>query len=93
MVYLKSLLLQHIDCPKLPFQLKAAEGFKNEAMASFLLNGGERPSAQGGEAAATSGEGFVNVIEGTGRVLLAPVPNIYVNLVNEMRSVIPTSSS
>ncbi len=34
----------------------------------------------------TSGEGFVNVIEGTGRVLLAPVPNIHVNLVNEIRS-------
>lgn len=28
----------------------------------------------------TSGEGFVNVLEGTGRVYLAPVPNLYVML-------------
>lgn len=32
----------------------------------------------------TSGEGLVNVIEGTGRVYLAPVPNVNVNLINEM---------
>lgn len=30
----------------------------------------------------TSGEGLVNVIEGTGRVYLAPVSNLHVNLVN-----------
>jgi len=42
----------------------------------------------------TSGEGFVNVIQGTGRVYLSPVPNVNVNLINEMaaRIVIPSSS-
>ena len=39
-----------------------------------------------------SGEGLLNVIEGTGRVLLAPVPNLYMNLINEVRSAIPVSS-
>jgi uncharacterized protein (AIM24 family) len=37
----------------------------------------------------TSGEGLLNIIEGTGRVWLAPVPNIYVNLVNEVASRMP----
>ncbi len=39
----------------------------------------------------TSGEGLVNVIEGTGRVYLAPVPNIYVSLIDSvaMRMPIP----
>jgi uncharacterized protein (AIM24 family) len=41
----------------------------------------------------TSGEGLLNIIEGTGRVLLSPVPNLYVNLVREVRSGLPTSAS
>ncbi|MBX3728899.1 MAG: AIM24 family protein [Candidatus Sumerlaeia bacterium] len=32
----------------------------------------------------TSGEGLVNVIEGTGRVLIAPVPNIYSSLISNI---------
>lgn len=39
-----------------------------------------------------SGEGLLNVIDGSGRVLLAPVPNLYMNLINEMRSSIPSPS-
>ena len=35
----------------------------------------------------TSGEGFVNVIEGTGRVLIAPVPNLHNNLLGSIASV------
>lgn len=34
----------------------------------------------------TSGEGLVNVIEGTGRVLLAPVANIHVNLIEAIHA-------
>jgi uncharacterized protein (AIM24 family) len=56
------------------------------------LNFSVQKATKGLFSSMTSGEGFVNVIEGTGRVLLAPVPNIYVNLVNEMRSVIPVRS-
>ncbi len=37
-------------------------------------------AAKGLLGAATSGEGIVNVIEGTGRVYIAPVPNVYVSL-------------
>lgn len=33
-----------------------------------------------------SGEGLLNIIEGTGRVLIAPVPNIYQNVVDEVRA-------
>ncbi len=33
---------------------------------------------------AASGEGLVNVIQGTGRVYLAPVPNLHQNLVNTL---------
>ena len=40
----------------------------------------------------TSGEGLVNVIEGTGRVYLAPVPNIYQALVDEVSMRIPMPS-
>jgi len=50
-------------------------------------------AAQGLFSSMTSGEGFVNVIEGTGRVLLAPVPNIHVNLINEMRMATRVSKS
>lgn len=39
----------------------------------------------------TSGEGLVSVIEGTGRVLLAPVPNLYQNLLQRMAGFIPRS--
>jgi uncharacterized protein (AIM24 family) len=40
----------------------------------------------------TSGEGFVNVLEGTGRVYLAPVPNLYVMLQSMMAAMVPTST-
>ena len=30
----------------------------------------------------TSGEGLLNIFEGTGTVLVAPVPNLYQNIVN-----------
>lgn len=33
----------------------------------------------------TSGEGLLNVFSGTGTVLLAPVPNLYQNLINQSR--------
>ncbi len=33
-----------------------------------------------------SGEGLVNVIQGTGRVYLAPVPNLYANLLENLTS-------
>lgn len=42
--------------------------------------------------AAASGEGIVNVIEGTGRVYLAPVPNLYVSLMAQIVSAMPVSS-
>jgi uncharacterized protein (AIM24 family) len=41
----------------------------------------------------TSGEGLVNVFEGTGRVWLAPVPNLYVMLQAMIASAIPTTTS
>mgnify|MGYP001247319094 CR=1 FL=1 len=41
----------------------------------------------------TSGEGLVNVFEGTGRVWLCPVPNLYVMLQNMIVSCIPTQTS
>lgn len=41
----------------------------------------------------TSGEGIVNVIEGTGRVYLAPVPNKYVMLQDMILSMRVSSSS
>lgn len=40
----------------------------------------------------TSGEGLVNVFEGSGRVWLCPVPNLYVMLQHMMASMIPTTS-
>lgn len=41
----------------------------------------------------TSGEGLVNVFEGTGRVWLCPVPNLYVMMQSMMLSMIPTQTS
>lgn len=41
----------------------------------------------------TSGEGIVSVIEGTGRVLIAPVPSVYENLVREVISRMPVPTS
>ncbi len=38
----------------------------------------------------TSGEGLLNVFEGQGTVLLAPVPNRYMSLVGAVRALIPT---
>jgi len=40
-----------------------------------------KKAAKGLLSSAASGEGLVNVIQGTGRVLIAPVPNLYQNLV------------
>lgn len=41
----------------------------------------------------TSGEGIVNVIEGTGRVYLAPVPNLYVMLQGMMATLAASAGS
>jgi uncharacterized protein (AIM24 family) len=41
----------------------------------------------------TSGEGIVNVFEGTGRLFLAPIPNKYVMLQDMILSMRMTSSS
>jgi len=41
-----------------------------------------KKAAKGILSSMASGEGLVNVIEGKGRVLIAPVPNIHVNLVD-----------
>lgn len=41
----------------------------------------------------TSGEGLLNVFSGTGTVLLAPVPNLYQNLINQSRYMPATTSS
>jgi uncharacterized protein (AIM24 family) len=57
------------------------------------LNFSVQKAAKGLLGSLTSGEGLLNIIEGTGRVLLAPVPNLYVNLVNEMRFGIPSAST
>jgi uncharacterized protein (AIM24 family) len=37
----------------------------------------------------SSGEGLLSTFEGTGTVLIAPVPNVYQNLVNAMTAAIP----
>ena len=50
-------------------------------------------AAKGILSSMASGEGLVNVIRGTGRVLLAPVPNIHNNLLTQMRSAMPASNS
>lgn len=39
-----------------------------------------------------SGEGLLNVIEGTGRVLLSPVPNMNVSLISQMRALSPSAA-
>ncbi len=44
-----------------------------------------RRAAQTLLSSATSGEGLLNVIEGTGRVYLAPVPNMYVSLMEKLQ--------
>jgi len=41
----------------------------------------------------TSGEGLLSTFEGTGAVLIAPVPNIYQNVVDSIRAVIPRGKS
>jgi len=50
-------------------------------------------ATKGFMAAAASGEGFVNVIEGSGRVLISPVPNLWHSLVESIVAAIPVSSS
>jgi len=52
-----------------------------------------RKAAKGILSSMASGEGLVNVIQGTGRVLLSPVPNIYNNLISQMRSAMPTPAA
>lgn len=51
-------------------------------------------AAKGLFGSATSGEGLVNVIEGTGRIYIAPVPNDYLSLTHHIREsmVMPVSS-
>jgi uncharacterized protein (AIM24 family) len=46
-------------------------------------------AAKGWIASATSGEGLVNVIKGTGRVYIAPVPNVYQNLIDSYPAPMP----
>lgn len=50
-------------------------------------------ASKGWLASAASGEGLVNVFQGTGQVLIAPVPNVWHNLVDAVVTSIPTSSS
>ncbi len=57
------------------------------------LNFSVQKAAKGLLGSMTSGEGLLNIIEGTGRVLLSPVPNLYANLLNEMRVNTSTGSS
>lgn len=42
---------------------------------------------------AASGEGFLNVIKGTGRVYLAPVPNLYQNLLGNVTAAVMMMSA
>ena len=53
------------------------------------LNYSLKKATKGLFSSMTSGEGFVNVIEGSGKVLLAPVPNAHVSLVDYIGSIIP----
>tara|TARA_Y100000758_G_scaffold285174_1_gene235115 strand:- start:121 stop:885 length:765 start_codon:yes stop_codon:yes gene_type:complete len=46
-------------------------------------------AAKGWIASATSGEGLVNVIKGTGQVYIAPVPNVYQNLIDSYPAPMP----
>ncbi|MBC8355823.1 MAG: AIM24 family protein [Planctomycetes bacterium] len=57
------------------------------------LNFSVQKATKGLLSSMTSGEGFLNIIEGTGRVLISPVPNLYANLLSEMRLSIPTATS
>lgn len=41
----------------------------------------------------TSGEGLLSTFSGTGSVLIAPVPNVYTNMVTAITSVIPKAKS
>lgn len=50
------------------------------------LNFSVQKATKGLFSSMTSGEGLVSVIEGTGRVLIAPVPNLYYNVVNAITS-------
>ncbi len=52
------------------------------------LNYSVQRAAKGILGSIASGEGLVNIIEGTGRVYLAPVPNLHANLVDKMFSAI-----
>jgi len=47
-----------------------------------------RKAAKGFIGSLASGEGFVNVIEGTGRVYIAPVPNQNLSLAREVRNML-----
>lgn len=49
-------------------------------------------AAKGILSSMASGEGLVSVIKGTGRVLIAPVPNIHNNLLTQIMSGMPSSS-
>ncbi|MCG3152448.1 MAG: hypothetical protein GEEBNDBF_01746 [bacterium] len=50
-------------------------------------------ASKGFLASAASGEGIVSVFQGTGQVLLSPVPNVWHNLVDAIIANIPVSSS
>ena len=50
-------------------------------------------SSRGIMASIASGEGLVHVFEGTGRVLIAPVPNTMHNMIDAIVGAIPVSSS
>ena len=52
-----------------------------------------KKAAKGILSSMASGEGLVSVIKGTGRVLIAPVPNIYENLLMQISSSIPRPST
>ena len=51
------------------------------------LNFSVKKATKGILGSMASGEGLLNVIEGTGRVLLSPVPNLNVSLISQIRSV------
>jgi uncharacterized protein (AIM24 family) len=57
------------------------------------LNFSARKAAKGWIASATSGEGIVSVIEGTGRVYLAPVPNLNAALLNSLTPLVAMRNS
>ncbi|PTY00033.1 AIM24 family protein [Verrucomicrobia bacterium LW23] len=57
------------------------------------LNFSVQKATKGWLSSAASGEGLVNVIEGTGRVLIAPFPNLHNNLLYSMSALIPRATS